>query len=239
MIRNIMGWAALGVFGVAWGCDSGNTGGGFTSDAGVGGAGGTGSNVGGSGNTGNTTCSAAAPCGGTVDGTWQLDGVCVEGNLVAAMNATSGLPAACSTLFQTATLSGTGTVTFANGTETDNITQDMTTTAVYTSACASAIAGTAVTLNASLCATMQSSAAGQTGVTSASCSFVGSNCNCSIVYQSVTATSQAYSISGSTIMYTNGSDPIDYCVSGTTLTARQVQTNLNGLTFVSTLHKSG
>ncbi len=216
MIRNIIGWAQLvALGGIAWGCSSSNSSGGAAA------------------------CSAAAPCGGTVDGTWTLDSVCVEGNLVAAMNATSGLPAACSSLFQSATLSGSGTVTFANGTETDNITQNMTATAVYTPACASAAAGATVTLSASVCSTLQSTMAGQSGVSSASCSFSSGNCNCSLVYQTVNATSQSYSVSGSTITFTNGDNPIDYCVSGATLTASQVQTNLNGVTLVSKLHKSG
>jgi len=34
-----------------------------------------------SGNAG--TCNAAAPCGGTLDGTWQMDSTCVEGDLAA------------------------------------------------------------------------------------------------------------------------------------------------------------
>jgi hypothetical protein len=169
-----------------------------------------------------------------LDGTWQADAVCVEGDLVATM-APADLPSACSGLFQSATPTITGTVTFANGMETDNVTETINASVVYTSACVSALAGATVTMTATMCSALGQQLMSQSTFSSASCSFVGGNCPCSVSsLQQLPTTPQAYTVSGNTITYPSGSTPMDYCVSGTTLTAREVD---SGLTFVTTLHK--
>ncbi len=87
------------------------------------------------------SCGGVPQCGGTVDGKWQLDSVCLEGDLATALDANLSLPPACSHTIETASISASGTVTFATGTETDDLTGTMTANAVYTAACESAIAG--------------------------------------------------------------------------------------------------
>ena len=50
-------------------------------------------------------------------------------------------------------------------------------------------------------------------------------------------TPQAYTVSGNTIVYANGSDPMGYCVSGTTLTVQGAVAGLPNVTFISTAYK--
>ena len=191
-----------------------------------------------SSSTSGGACNAAVTCGGILDGTWQLDTTCVEGNLAAAMESSAGLPSACSNVFQSATPSITGTVTFANGSETDNMTETLDATILYTSACVGAVAGTTVTLNASVCSLLGPELVSQGDFSSATCTFASGGCSCSVASTSqADTTPQAYTISGHTIVYADGSDPMDYCVSGTTLTTSGSVTGLPGVTFVSTAHK--
>ncbi len=194
-------------------------------------------------NNAGATCTAVTACGGTLDGTWTIDSVCTEGDLVGALNAmlaTEGLPAACDNMVQSATLGGTGTVTFANGSETDNITTTMTGSLLYTAACESAVAGTTVTLTASSCSTVQSTLTGASGgFTTASCSLSGGNCACDVTQQQQAPTApQTYTISGGTLTYTaaNGGS-MQYCVSGTSLTAQGTLTGLANIMMIYVAHK--
>jgi hypothetical protein len=174
-------------------------------------------------------------CGGTLDGTWQIDTTCVEGSIVQMLADQQALPAACDGLFQSATLSLTGTAKFAGGMETDNMTMTIAATVLYTSTCVSAIGGTTVALTAALCTSLQSSLLSSGTFTSASCSFTGGNCACSVSNQQQSpATPEAYTVSGGQISYPSGSSPMDYCVQGTTLTVRQQD---SGLTLFNTAHK--
>jgi hypothetical protein len=187
------------------------------------------------------TCSAAAPCGGTLDGTWTVTSVCAEGNLAATMNQQLGLPAACDNTFQSVTLGASGTVTFANGMETDNLTQTMDANLVFTAACESAVANQTVTLTSSTCTTIQQSlTSASSSFTTANCSLSNGSCVCTASYDQQSSTTPAsYTVSGSIVTYT-GTDPdpsIDYCVSGTTLTARQALSGVTGVTVVSVLQK--
>ena len=190
---------------------------------------------GGSGGGAPGSCKMTPNCGGTLDGTWQIDTTCVEGSIVKMMADQQNLPSACNSLFQTATLSLTGTAAFANGMETDNLTMTIDATVLYTSACVSAIGGTTVTLTAALCSSLQSKLLSSGDFSSASCSFTGGNCACSVASQKQSpTTAQAYTVSGSQISYPSGSAPMDYCVEGTTLTVRQLD---SGLTLFNTAHK--
>jgi len=186
---------------------------------------------------GAASCGGTAPCGGTVDGTWQLDHVCTEGDLTGALESSLALPSACAGTVHSATMSATGTVVFAGGTQTDNITTTLQGTAVVSPACVAAELGSTITLSDTVCALVQAQISGTTGVTSATCSFASGNCNCSVTYTSSNPTPKAYTVSGTSITYTNGDAPTDYCVSGTTLTARQLQADPSNIYVNSTLHK--
>jgi hypothetical protein len=191
--------------------------------------------AGGGGAAGSGTCSAVAPCGGSLDGTWQVDGVCVEGDLAAVMLAQQNLPAACHDLFQSVTPTMTGTVTFADGMETDNFSQTVGASVLFTEACMSADVGYAVIISAATCTSVGPYLVSNQQFSTATCSLAGSNCACSVSQRSQSPTTpQAYVVSGNTVTYSGGGSSMDYCVSGTTLTAREVE---SGVTFVTTLHK--
>jgi hypothetical protein len=190
---------------------------------------------GGGGGGGAGSCNMNPTCGGTLDGTWQMDTTCAEGDVAQMMAGQLSLPAACNGLFQTATLSLTGTAKFANGMETDNLTMTTDAKVLYTPACVGAISRTTVTLTADICTTMQSNLLKNGTFSSASCAFTGGNCACSVSNQQQSpGTPVAYTVSGGTISYTDGSSPMNYCVQGTTLTARQLD---SGLTLFNTAHK--
>ena len=183
-------------------------------------------------------CNAAAPCGGVLDGTWRIDGTCVEGNLAAAMTTEANVPPACGGLFQSANITTVGTVTFANGMETDDVATKVAANIQYTSACASAVSGTTVALDAAACFALQQSLMDSGTFSSAICFFSNGSCACSVSSQGETDTiPRAYAISGSRVTYADGSDPMDYCVSGTDLTLRQTSADLPDVTLIMTLQR--
>ena len=216
----------------SWGCETG-------SSSGTGANTSTGTSTSTGTNTSTTTvnCKVPASCGGAVDGTWQIDSTCVVGDVAAVVGAKLGLPPACNDAYQSGTTSATGTLSFAGGNKSDNVTTTTNLVAEITSACASAAIGTTMTLSAALCPLLQTYLADPTAGTSATCTFTGANCNCTVVQQTTSTAQAAYSMAGNSLTFTNGDNPIDYCVAGTSMTASQASTDLNGLTFVYTLHK--
>jgi hypothetical protein len=194
---------------------------------------------GGSDKGSGATCTSPAACGGTPDGTWQIDSVCTEGDLAGAIASMQNLAAACRQMFQSATMTGTGTVTLANGVETDNVTQKFVVTGVCTPECFTAMSQVSMALNSTICSALGQQMTGSNGITAASCSLSGANCACSITYeQQAPTTPQPYTISGNTLTYTSSDQaPLTYCVAGTTLTGSQTVTGLSGVTLHTTLHK--
>ena len=189
------------------------------------------------GNSGGNagTCNAAAPCGGTLDGTWQMDSTCVEGDLAAYLAIIPGGPFPACTQVQTATAAMAGTAAFASGIETDNLTITFDASVSYSPACVGTIGGTTTALDATACTGFQQTLLNRQYVSTAACSFEGGDCACSVSLEvNAPAAPQAYTISGSRISYANGGTPLDYCVSGTTLTTRDAESHA---TFYNTAHK--
>ena len=188
-------------------------------------------------NNKGATCTMPAACGGTLDGTWQLDSLCIQGDLVAGENGNSGLPAACNTLYQSASYVASGTVTYANGTQTSNVTKTTSTEALYRQACVTAIFGVSATLDASMCTSLQQSNIDSGRYTSVSCAYSSEGCRCELTSQSTDTSALSYTISGNRIVFTNGDPPLDYCVSGATMTFSVAYITPQGtITSVSTLH---
>ena len=212
------------------------TGTGGSSAGGISGTGAGGSSAGGTG--GGGTCSGAAPCGGALDGTWQMDSVCT-GDLTPATRAQLGLPAECSDSLESVSIdSMRGTLTYSVGTESSDLTMTLTMQLLFTQACLNAMAGTPVTLNASTCTSMQQSLASSGKYSTATCSYSSAACRCVVSGDQSSTNSTAYTVAGDSIVYTDGSDPVSYCVSGTTLTERQTSsTDFPGVTMVATLHR--
>jgi len=215
---------------------AGGNGGAGSGTGGASGGGTTGGN-GGAGNTG-VGCNEVTPCGGALDGTWQIDATCFVGSLTDVLAASEDLPPACNDLYRSATATHTGTVTFANGLETNNFTLTMNSQIVYTSECVSAINNMTITIDANACAVLEQSLASQTGFVSATCSLVSDDCSCSASYVSqADATPQAYTLSNGRITYADTlTSPMDFCISGTTLLTQQEDTATSTI-VIFTLHK--
>ena len=191
---------------------------------------------GGSGSGG--TCSGVAPCGGTLDGTWAIDSMCITGDVVAVVTADMSLPSACSSMVSSFAFEDpSGTVTYAGGNETADFTVTMSMDMQITQACASALAGSAVTMNAAMCSSMQQSLLSNGSYSSVTCSLAGSTCRCTAKQDKASSGVTGYTVSGNTIQYTDGSDPMDYCVSGATMTDRQVSPDYGNLTMIAKLHR--
>lgn len=215
--------------------------GGTSINGGTGATGGTGGS--GTGDSGGV-CKAVAACGGAIDGTWEVTSTCVHGDLTAVMLASmasggNAPPAACNSLFQNFTIEMSGTVTAANGTETDNLTMTMKGKAHYTPACVSALSGTAISaLSASMCSAAESNLKSNTTFNSATCSLNAGNCDCDLTAVTKETDTSQYTTSGNQLIDPTGkNDPFDYCVSGTTLTLSQDSTDLPGTLLVTTFHR--
>jgi hypothetical protein len=171
-----------------------------------------------------------------VDGSWIIDSTCTEGDLRGFASATADLSAGCDNAYQSSTLTSTGTLAFANGTETVDVTMTIDSTVVYTPVCIGA--GTAVTVDADTCTTLEGVISGSAVNTTASCQLTGGNCNCQVTKtMPASAKTLTYSTAGGAITYSNGDPQMDYCISGTSMTTTQLSPDLNGITVVYTLHK--
>jgi hypothetical protein len=191
---------------------------------------------GGSGSGG--VCSGLDPCGGDIEGTWAIDSMCIAGDIVAAMSGDLGLPSACSgALTSFAFENPSGTITYAGGYETANLTITMSMAMTYNSACASAAAGTTVTVDATLCSLLQQDLLASSDYSSVACSFGGGACHCAVKGEQTSSGVTGYTVSGNTIEYTDGSDPMDYCVSGAQLTESQIAPDYANLKMIANFHR--
>ncbi|HEY5958101.1 MAG TPA: hypothetical protein VIV60_16170 [Polyangiaceae bacterium] len=186
-----------------------------------------------------STCSTPTACGGTLDGTWQIIATCIDDDLAHAMQDLAALPAACSTLFQTAKLDYSGTVRYANGIETPNIRAQLDVLAIYTAACYSTLNNGTKTLDAVACSSIKEAALQAGEFTEATCTYATGECRCQYRNVAQNTESSTYTANGGQIAYANGDTPIGYCVSGTTLTESQTSADLGGLTFSLTLDRTG
>ena len=185
----------------------------------------------GSSDGGNATCSAFTACGGVIDGTWTISGVCPEGDVAQAMFVESGLPAACADLYQSANVSASGTDTYAGGTETPNVTIVTNAKVHMTAACVSAQAGgSTVLLSQPICDLLgtQLVPTDTTGIstTTATCKLAGAACDCDLVNTAHITQPGTYTTAGNIL--TDTTDPQkpttqEYCVSGTTLRVRDTR----------------
>ncbi len=164
------------------------------------------------------TCGAFSPCGGDITGTWSFDSVCTEGNITDSLLSTADLPAACRDIVKSFSLEMRGTLTYSDNTETSDVTMSMTVRVVYSSACIAAEAGAPVTVTQALCDTISSSA-GSTDGPSMSCRLASGGCDCTMTMAQSTQGSDSYTVSGSTLTYSDG-DTLEFCVSGNNLSVR-------------------
>jgi hypothetical protein len=204
-----------------------------------GGSGGTG-NGGAAGGGNGGVCSGAVPCGGTLDGTWQIDSVCVQGDFSSVLSGQANLPAACSSGIKTVAIQDpTGTVTYSGGNEVLDISVTLDLQVSITQACASAVAaGTTVTLSTTVCPGFGQYLVIIGGLSSATCTYASDECQCRLTKTQTSSTTAPYTVSGTDIVYGNGNAPVGFCVSGETLTERGAFTGISGLTGTATFHRA-
>jgi hypothetical protein len=178
------------------------------------------------GGGGIPTCSAFTACGGDLKGKWAVDGICMEGDLEAAMAGMEELPAECGDMYKDISMKMSGTVEFANGTQTSDVTMETKLKFTYTSACLSAMSGTSMTMTQALCDKAASSYDDGEGPTVA-CSFTGGACACTMSMNKHEQSATGYTVSGNTFTTEDGDD-VEYCVSGTTLTVRDQSSDGQG-----------
>jgi hypothetical protein len=231
-----------GTGGATIGGTGGNIGTGGATTVGMGGRIGTGgaSTVGlGTGGSGGV-CNGFAPCGGTLEGTWQIDSMCLQGDINALMAAEMGMTGpACDQMIQSLTIQNPkGTVSYSGGVETSNLTMTLDMRMLITEACMSSMTGTTVTLSAAKCSAMEQSLVSNGNYSTATCTFGSASCQCHLVGEQTSTSSTPYTISGNTIVYSDGSDPASFCVNGTTLTETGTSGTVGaGLAGVATFHR--
>jgi hypothetical protein len=249
--RLLVGMVALGCGGMA---EAGQTTCGGAVHCGGGGGGGGGSassgetefggsvSSGGVPNVTRPTCGGAGPCGGVLDGQWQFDSVCIEGDLADTFNAEAlryGKPEPCGTMYQSVAVTTYGTTTFANGIETDNMSDRIDASLIITAGCEGAIVGSTVTLDPATCVRMEQDLTSVSGgFDTASCSFSNGDCACQVTaYKDESAAPVSYIVSGSTVTYPGSNRSWQFCVVGTTLAMWQQMGSAKPIMAVGTLHR--
>jgi hypothetical protein len=165
---------------------------------------------------GGDSCMSFLACGGDPTGTWNINGICLKGDLNAEMFAETNLPVDCSDIFQNAAISASGSITYANSTETLNFDTTITATAQYTESCLSAVLGQPSTMDSTTCNDLQTQWSSRVNVDSASCSLIGTTCSCAISETLSVNKTNGYTIDIDALNYMNGSSS-EFCVSGVTL----------------------
>jgi hypothetical protein len=201
--------------------------------------GGGGNGTGGSGEA----CKAATPCGGDIEGTWEVTSVCPNGDLstmVSSMGSGEELPTTCRDLFQNFTIDMAGTITFADGTMISDLVTTVKGREHLTPACMTSLLGSTVpSFTPSSCSEMENELTKGDTSNSATCAAKAGSCDCDITaVSSGTKKEHAYTLSDNQMVDPTGQDdPMGYCVSGTTLILIQNASELGNVDLVLTLRR--
>ena len=179
-----------------------------------------GGSPGAAGNSQTSTCSGSfSPCASDPNGSWRLTSVCTTGDVTQAFNqAMADESPACDGMYQSASVTGSGTATFNDGVFTPDVTETESFDIILTNACVSALSGQTVTLDSTLCSAygqgLESSLGGPI-----TCAFDGTNCNCAQTL-SHPADPDTYTVSGSTMTWSDGSTS-EFCATSSSMTLRE------------------
>jgi hypothetical protein len=190
--------------------DAGSSGGGAGFSGGFAGASGA-SGVGGGGNM----CSAFTPCGGSIEGMWTVQDICIENAADLAGMAIDD--PACSNLFVSAQTGGSGTMTFQAGTASSTALLTMELHVVWTLPCLRAASGVQTVDLAPTCANIDQNYADNPEFTSGSCMVVGQTCDCVVTAEQDFALGDSYTVQGSQITFAGDPSRTNFCVSGSML----------------------
>jgi hypothetical protein len=198
----------------------GGSGSGAGFGAGFGGSGG--GNAGGSG----AMCQSFSPCGGSIDGTWRVQDICVEDALSLAGMATD--EPACRDLFRSVQTGGSGTITFQSGTVTSNALLTVEMNAVWTVPCLMAASGVQNLDLATTCTNIGQNYAMNPDFSASACKVAGQTCDCTVELEQDFALPAMYTLAGSAITFEGDSSVTTYCVSGNTLSISNMDTETSG-----------
>jgi len=173
-------------------------------------------------------------CGGDVEATWAIDGSCIDGNLVAALNLNPVLPPDCQGMYKSFTGAMSGTVSFAAGSASVDTKLTIGYEVIIDGACAAAYK--LAPLDAVNCSDLGPSmvpviVADQPHTTA--CALEGSNCHCSSIDEVATKEDRAYAITGSSIKYTGSNFPLDFCVKDGVMHGRQFDASIVSTIFIN------
>jgi hypothetical protein len=162
-------------------------------------------------------------CGGDVTGTWTLGAFCIAGSLDAALDTMLADYPSCANAFSGSKMTTQSSVTYSGSNFTRTGSIQITGTMKVTPACyAEQISG--ATLTAYNCSPYGTVAAtrikgSETGTTTTlNCTHDGTNCNCAMTYGKQINETGTYSVTGSTITETGGTNATyQYCVNGNQL----------------------
>jgi hypothetical protein len=183
-----------------------------------------------SSNGGGGHCGGFSACGGDISGTWNVTSSCVEGNLTAFANYSfQDDKLACNGTYDTVTANVTGTVSFEAGKATNNTVTTIDFVMVPTKACLEAFDVT--TVNSDSCAAFGQALVDGDFHTAATCVVEGNGCRCSNQNRYTRNEVLAYAVNGSKVTYETDTDSLDFCIAGTTLNARQFETDLASTIF--------
>lgn len=190
-------------------CPGGGGGGGGASGGGAGASGG------GAGVTGDRSCPAFAPCGGSLDGTWRVEDICISNAAELAGMAIDD--PACSNLFVGGETSGSGSMTFQDGIATSNAVLTMDLHLVWTLPCLRAATGASSIDIAATCTNIDQNYANDPDFTAGSCMLVGQTCDCIVSAERNFSLGDSYTVTGSEITFAGDPSETTYCVSGSML----------------------
>jgi hypothetical protein len=174
-------------------------------------------------------CRDFSPCGGNIEGTWQVDDVCFTDDPVASANSWYASQfAACTDSIKTLSTTFSGTIDYSAGVETADFESVTVYTSLYTAECLSAIERSNITISTDVCSRLESGVI-PFAKANGTCTPVRAACSCemtSIETQGRRTTD--YAVEGNTIVTDGSSD--DFCVDGERLMVRS--TNSAGETVV-------
>lgn len=182
----------------------------------------------------STLCTESfTACGGDPSGTWNVVGVCLDGDLAAAYN--SQHSDACASQTTGADLSRSGSATYKAATsDADAVVSYQSTTEEkaaesFSPDCAKD-AYDITTLDANGCAQIQKTLQNGDAQKKVTCSLSGGNCDCRVTIVHTRKVQNMFTISDSTIVESDDSS-YDFCVTGSTMIQRQKYSgNVNVIT---------
>lgn len=182
------------------------------------------------------SCTVFKVCGGLPDGSWQLDSVCIDADVSGAFS-TLWPQTSCHDAIKSNNVSMTGTLTFAGGSATWNVRTSETWRGIYSIPCMSEIQEATVTQVDRVQCLVQKGWLDSPGIfSSVECAILDENCDCNMSYSGTNTNSAPYTIQESTIVFTDGMPPAEFCTKNDSLVLRQADP-LSGLPLIIVTHR--